>query len=271
MDTHHTTLLATAALLTAAVGAIAQPMPEGLDDMTAAEPAATRVEVVELTTSNDIISGNDDLYTARVEIEARLAGRQLVLGERMFTDRAAGVRHDESFAELVIDLEPAPDVTGTASVGALRVGEGFLGESFQNSVHSFVGGDRMGLAYPDDTRWYPTARLGIEAPLTRRPRGSIKIEGEAFTAVGFRSSLQVAVAYQRAISSALTGRVEVGAMSNHVQTQLLSGHVRELVPTWKVGIEWHGMEIVYSANSLGTRQRHLTVGYRLGWSQREAG
>ena len=97
---------------------------------------------IRLTLANDPISGNekkDDLYTSELALEVQYADRTLVFSERMFTNRDAGTRFDET--ELIVGLAQLPvgEWTAHPEFGVLRVGEGLFGESVQNRVHRVTG------------------------------------------------------------------------------------------------------------------------------------
>lgn len=231
-----------------------------------AAPAAAqvpRLDVVELTTSNDIISGSDDLYTASVGLALDLDGRRLRIQEDMFTDRDAGRRHDETAVSFELDLEPGTGLELSGRLGALQVGEGFMGQSVQNTIHQVVGADQVELAYPDDDRWYPLVGLRLAAPPVEIAGRRVDTTARLLAAPGFRSSF--ALAASTAIPVARDWSLEAGAgvMLNHVESDLLDEHVESMVPTWSAGVAWRRWAVTWSGNTYGTTQGHVALSYRV--------
>lgn len=224
-----------------------------------------RAAELELTTSNDIISGEDDLYTAEIGMRFVLAPRlSLELGERIFTDRDAGSRFDESYMRLETRLPPLAGWHGELRLGALHVGEGVGGQSLQNSVHRAVGSDRVDLAYTGEERWYPTLGLAGRRFLGQRSGAALFTRGELDATPGFRSSLQLALAAERPLAGDWVASGELGLRADHVEDDRLEEHVDGIAPAVRLGISYRRFSATWSWNEYGTETGHVTLGYRLG-------
>jgi len=221
-----------------------------------------RLDVIELKTSNDLISGSDDLYTAELGLAVNLDGHLLRFDEKMFTDRGAGRRHDETSLTLSVNLEPWLGVPMRGAVGGLRVGQGVLGEQVQNNLHRLVGSDAVDLDYPENNRYFPV--LGLHMPWSPGTVFGERLEGSAqlLAAPGFRSSLAVGVTTEHHLTAGFSAELGVGAMANVVQSELLEDHVEPLLPTWSVGVAWRKIALSWSSNTYGTRQRHIALAFR---------
>lgn len=222
------------------------------------------LDVVELTSSNDIVSGTDDLYTAELGMDILLDGRRLRFDERMFTDREAGRRHDETSLVLVVDLEPWLGEGFSGSVGGLRVGKGLFGESFQNAAHGVFGADEVQLAYPGGTDWFPLISLDGDWSTGQVLGQKVWVDATLVAAPGFRSWLDLQLTTRHAVTSNLELEASAGVMANHVESNLIANHVDTLRPIWSAGVRWRGIGLTWSANTFGTSQRHLSLSYRFG-------
>ena len=222
-----------------------------------------RLDVIELTTSNDLISGTDDLYTAEIDIAFELDGRPLRFRERMFTDREADRRHDETSLATSFDLEPWLDLDARGSVGVLRIGKGILGEGFQNAVHGVVGSDAVSLDYLDSGEWYPLLELEVGWSPGSRLAEWFRGSARAVSAPGYRTSIEVAVNTQWMLGRGVEVDAEVGVMGNLVQSDLVRDHIDDLLPTWSIGFSWHQIGLTWSANTYGTEQQHVALVYRV--------
>jgi hypothetical protein len=219
---------------------------------------------VEFTTTNDIISGEDDLYTADLVFTAVLDGFAITLNERMFTDRENGQRHDETVLELRKSIADLWGLDGEVALGALRVGRGLFGETFQNAVHNVFANDEVDLVYPDGTDWHASGRIRLGANLINGDLLSLRTEAEAAVAPGFRSSLAVRLTAGHDFGNRLFAEGGIGVMATHVETDRLREHVDDVVPTWSVAVGWGPMALQWSANTFGTTQRHIGLVYRFG-------
>jgi hypothetical protein len=240
----------------------------------AATPAAraaaqgSHVGIVALTTSNDIVGGTDDFYTAALELTASVDGHPLRFGERMFTDRFAGARHDETFAEADLGRRAALWRGLTAWVGVLRVGRGLFGQSFQNRFHALIGSDELALAYPGRTAWYPTARATLVWPLSTTASDVVFGRSEFFTAPGFRTWVRATAGVEHAFGVSLSVRATAGAMANVVRPDLIARVTRPLLPVWSLAMAWGRVVVTWAGDTLGVSQRYLTLSVRVGRGRR---
>src|SRR5690606_33721164 len=109
------------------------------------------------TTENDILTDNptrDDLYTFSVGLEIERAGFTLSLREDAFTDRAAGVRFDETYLDVARGFVAPRGWNLRLAAGVAHTGHGLLGERVQNAVHRLIDDDEVHLAYRDSS-WHP--------------------------------------------------------------------------------------------------------------------
>lgn len=229
-------------------------------------PATAPAAEITFTTSNDPVSGNerpDDLYTAELALELALDERDLVLTERMFTDRERGVRFDETSLELSRSFRRLAGWSGEAGAGVLHVGRGLLGESVQNAVHRLVGSEEEDLRYAADHRLYPLATLTLVRPLPVSSNlGSVTGRIEAVAAPGFHSSLRAGVQAERSVGAGLAVLAGVAGVLHDVDSGLLGDAIASSGVAWDLGVGWRDLFLVLSHNAYGTETRHLTLGYR---------
>lgn len=231
-----------------------------------AVPAAVPAAEITFTTSNDPVSGNerpDDLYTAELALEIAVDGRDVVLKERMFTDRERGVRFDETSLEVRRPFSRLAGWGGEAGLGVLHVGRGLLGESAQNAVHRLVGSEEEDLRYAADHRLYPLATLTLVRPLPVSSNlGSVTGRIEAVAAPGFHSSLRAGLVAERSLAGGLGVLAGVAGVLHEVDSGLLGDTVASSGIAWDLGVGWREVFLVLSHNAYGTETRHLTLGYR---------
>jgi len=219
-----------------------------------------------LTTSNDLLSrdGGDDLYTAALELELGNEAGRVILGERMFTDRARGVRHDETYLEIGRDL-PTPGGWQTeVRAGLLRVGRGLAGEAAQNVVHRWVGSEPVELRYAEGTDLF--ASLGARSSSALGRWGGVWFGSrvEAYTAPGFRSWVRAELVGERALGAGIAVRARAGARIDDVETSRLAPYVAG--SGWSAGLSifWRRLSLGWSRNDDGTGSQHVTLGVRIG-------
>lgn len=236
--------------------------------LTAALLAAAPVAAieVELTTAEDPIFGNDradDLYTGALGLSLQSAVGSLELGERMFTDRVAGTRFDETFLSLGRELPELDGWQTTVRLGAQHVGRGLLGEGLQNDIHRAIGSDPVNLAYPDRGRWYVAASAVAERPLTTAHARLTLLRVELRTVPGFQSSLRVGLQADAAVGP-VGLRAGFGVVANDVESKLLGDNIESAGLTGELGLTWKRLELRYGYNDYGTASGHLTLAVRLG-------
>lgn len=230
-----------------------------------APPPATAATELALTTSNDIISGEDDLYTAELGVRVGWgAGPTLLLGERIFTDRERGIRFDETYATVRATLPPVAGWHAEVGAGALHVGEGLAGGSLQNRVHRVVGSDPVDLRYPEHGRWFPSVSLAVERTFALRRGMAVIGRGEIEAVPGFRSLAQAELVGERTLTRHLTVRAGLGLLGTRVESRWLGDRLRELEPTLRLGIHFRRLALEWGHNLYGTATDHASIGYRIG-------
>jgi hypothetical protein len=239
-------------------------LPALLPTALVSPPAAAATELA-LTTSNDIISGEDDLYTAELGVRVGWGeGPALLLGERIFTDRERGIRFDETYATVRATLPPVAGWHAEVGAGVLHVGEGLAGESLQNAVHRVVGSDRVELEYPEGDRWFPSVSLAVERVLAVRSGAALSGRGEIEAVPGFRSLAHAEVLAERSVGQHLTVRAGLGLLGTRVESRWLGDRLRELEPTVRLGVHFRRLALEWGHNLYGTATDHATIAYRVG-------
>jgi hypothetical protein len=220
-----------------------------------------------LTIANDPIAGNrrgDDLYTAALDVEIGSPLGRWSFGERMFTDRAAGRRFDETYLELA---RPLPEVRGwqpEAALGVLRVGEGLFGQNVQNELHEAIGSDLLDLAYPDDARWHATVGLAATRSFDLAGARWAQLRVEAVEMVDFRRWVRVGLLADRELAPDLVVRVGLGGRIDEARSPLLGDHLEDRGLTAELGVRYRQLELRYAFNDFGTGTGHLSLAVHLG-------
>jgi hypothetical protein len=220
----------------------------------------------ELVLSNDILAGDvDDRYTAALSAHAPLGTNFVVVfSERMFTDRDAGLRFDETRVALGRHRLGVGNWQVDASFGVVHVGRGLLGESVQNAVHRLVAADPVDLDYVDQERLYaevvaqahgPSQRLG---PLVWRPEFEIGI------APGFANQAVGRVVADAEIAPWLGLSVSVGARWATSNLDLLERHLEPLAAELSVSVlVADRLSLTWTDNAFGTGDDHVHLAWRL--------
>lgn len=222
-----------------------------------------------LTLANDPIAGNrraDDLYTAALAVELASEVGTLSFGERMFTDREAGTRFDETFVELGRELPTWQGWRPEIGLGALRVGEGLIGQQVQNDLHEAIGSELLALAYPDHSSWHATLALRASRPLHLARRGFAEALIEAVEMEGFRRYLRVGVVTDRALTPNLALRVGIGGRIDEAESSLLGDNLEDRGLTAELALRYRRLELRYAFNDFGTGTGHLSLAVHLGGS-----
>ena len=155
--------------------------------------------------NNDLFvdnSVNDDFYSfgGRIELETRQW--TLRWTENGFTNRVERFRFDETYLTLGRQV-PVGRWSLWLEFGAMRVGKGFLGQGAQNTIHDWIGEDRVFLPYLEEEK--SRLHLAFES-------GRLFSLGEHFslgpqfgirTSVGYKSNTLVGL---RGVWHCLSGR-----------------------------------------------------------------
>jgi hypothetical protein len=241
--------------------------------LTLAGPGAEAAEL-QLTVANDPVSGSsrpDDLYTAELGLAVDFERVRVTAGERMFTDRERGLRFDETFLTVGLDLPELAGWAAEANLGVLRAGRGLLGQDVQNEVHRWTGSDEVDLPYAPGNHHFPTAALSLARPLRRIGATHLRSEAGAFTAPGFRHWLRAGVVAERPLGDRAAVRFGLGARADQVDTDWLGDRVSDIAPTAELAVAYRSLVLRWSYNDYGTRTGHLTLGVRLFESGRLRG
>lgn len=227
-----------------------------------------------LTIANDPILGNgegDDLYTAGLGVEVQRGFRYFAAGERMFTDREAGQRFDETYLSAYQRLAAWGPWQPTVGLGVLHVGEGLLGQSVQNSIHEAIGSDVLHLDYVDRDRFFGElfARLERSDLLGRGRLVTTAVELRA--APGFRSWLRAMTSYEAPFGKRFSWRAGLGVHAEEAELPLLEKNVESLAPAGELGIAWRSLNLLWSYNDLGTATSHLTLSLKVPLQQLAGG
>ena len=227
--------------------------------------AAEAVEV-RLTTENDLVGDDqtpDDLYTFSLGLEAQFRGYTVSLRENAFTDRAAGVRFDETYLSVGRALPDLGDWRIAAEAGLVHVGHGLFGQSLQNTVHRMIGGDEVDLRYVGSSlhprlamtaeRSYPIGERLDAGPFARFD----SVPGlRTYSVVGAHGSWQP--------TANLAVQAVVGGRHTHASLDYLEPHLAEYAAVARIGVVLNERYILsWSYNEYGDEREHLTVGYRL--------
>ncbi len=226
--------------------------------------AAAAAGELYLTTSNDLISrdGGDDRYTASLAVELDNDFGRILIGERMFTDRERGWRHDETYLELARDLHSRWGWRTEVRAGLLRVGRGLFGESLQNQIHRWVGADQLDLEYVGGTDHFASLGATSESPLGNLGPFHLSGRAEAYMAPGFRSWMRAELGAERNLENEIAIRARVGVRIDDVDSFRLAPNVGE--SGWSAGlsVSWRRFQLGWSRNDHGTGADHLTLAVR---------
>jgi hypothetical protein len=226
-----------------------------------ATPSGQAAEL-ELAIANDPVTGSsqpDDLYTSDLSLGLRFDHFQLVLGERMFTDRERSLRFDETHLSARFALPAFAGWSAVGAAGVLQVGEGLLGQRVQNAVHRAIGSDELALPYVDD-ELHPTFAVTLARPLATPGPAVARAEVTADLVPGLRSTLGAQLVAERALGGSRAVRAALGVRADHVEHQALAPRVASLGPTAEVGLAWRSLTLRARWNAYGTRSTHLALG-----------
>jgi hypothetical protein len=223
-----------------------------------------------LTHENDLFSGTpveDDLYTATVGIAYERSGWRFRLNERLFTDRAAGLRFDESFLTVSRELlQPSRESTRRwslrAEAGVVRRGRGLFGQGTQNFIHEIVNEPEVRLPYIAGTSVHLAAALELSRtiPLGQGARLRPLIAAES---AGFKEAARIAVEFRQQLPRGWWLVGELGGRLSETEFAPLAPWMDGSAPTYLLGAgyrEW--ISLSWSENAFGTEDRHLHLRLR---------
>ena len=227
-------------------------------------PAASAAEG-SLTVTNDAITSNprpDDLYTSDLRLGVEWGGRQLIAGERMFTDRVAGYRFDESYLAVAFPDHQVKGWDVALTAGALHVGEGLLGQRVQNHIHRAVGSEEVNLSYIQASRVFPTIQGDASRSLGRLGALDLTAHANTYSAPGFRSWARFDVTTDQRLGWGFALHYGAGARADLIESDWLEGHIDGISPTAYLGVSYRTFEVRWSYNDYGTGTPHISVGFR---------
>lgn len=226
-------------------------------------PAPVSAADFHLILANDPIFGNqegDNLYTAGLGVEVQRGFRIFKGGERMFTDREAGQRFDETYLSLEQRMANWGAWEPTLGLGVLHIGHGLLGQSVQNSIHEAIGSDLLDLDYPAHNRFFGELVARLERADLLGGGRLLSTAIELRSAPGFRSWLRVMTTYEAPFAKHFTWRAGLGVHAEDAHLRLLERNVESLAPAGELGIAWRSLTLLWTYNALGTASSHLVLG-----------
>lgn len=226
-----------------------------------------------LTTNNDFLTDYptpDDLYTFSLVLEADVGRATLAFREHAFTDREAGVRFDESHLVVGWTLPSFGRWLARAEIGTVRVGRGLLGEDAQNALHRFLGDEVLELEYVGDGEIHPSLRIAAERPQEVGPALTVGPWIDLFAGPGFGSYAVFGTRGAWQLNPTLRIRGMLGVRLAETSVEALDPHFADASATAELGITYRDRLFVsWTYNRFGTEQEHLSLGYRLGWPDRD--
>jgi hypothetical protein len=230
-------------------------------------PASGRLAAQELefSTENDLFtsdSARDDLYTFAFALTTESRGTRFALREDAFTDRAAGVRFDETGWSLGHRLPTWRSWQSYGEAGAVRLGRGLFGEEVQNTVHRAVGSDELALTYLEPSLHGRLAFATERAWATNDGfMAGPRLELEWVSDV--RAHAIVAADLQWRPFPSLAVDLLAGARWSAADLAALAPHVKPFAAVAEVGVTLHDrIRLAWSYNDHGDGHTHLALGYR---------
>jgi hypothetical protein len=207
---------------------------------------------------------HDDLYTGAVGLWVARGPVELTLIENTFTDEVNVVRFDETWIGATGLLAVRAPWALALDGGVVHVGEGLLGESFQNFLHEIVGASEVSLPYIEDADWYGV--LGLEAGRPwysgERVTATVRLEGRQ--AFGFKGHALAVVGARWQLRPSLSLYGFVGPRYTETELAELKPWVHGLAPTGAIGLRYKSLlDVSYNYNDFGTEDHHWRVG--LSW------
>ena len=237
------------------------------------QAAPAPADNISLVLANDFLASNeldDDLYTAAFLIDIDQGHYRWQVGENLFTDKDNGLRFDETFltVERSVFREGPWRVWGQA--GVLHVGEGFLGENAQNSVHGLIGGEDVELDYIDEDSYHATARVKVDRDLPDWRRVDFSATAEVYGAFGFKTHASTALQARRPINRIVTLHGALGGRYSTTELDALDARTQRFGVTWEAGaVLYDKVSLAWSQNHFGTGSQHFNVVYHVEKESRQ--
>ena len=216
------------------------------------------------STENDILRGDgtpDDLYTFSAAIEIERGPYTFTLREDAFTDRAAGLRFDESHLTIGRTFFAPRSWNVHLGLGLAHVGRGLLGEGTQNLVHRLIGDERVELPYLESSV-HPRLELRTERLRSLGDRLDVGPALELDTVPDLRTLAAAGVQIRWEPVERVTAHLELGARWSHADSAPLEPHLDGLAAAARVALVYDERFLVsWSYNDRGDEREHVSVGY----------
>jgi hypothetical protein len=226
-----------------------------------------------LETENDLLSKSatpDDLYTFSFAAAVEQGPLLFSLRENAFTDRAAGIRFDETYLSVGRSLAWRGFAL-SGEIGVAHVGKGLLGQGAQNTVHRWIDDDQVYLRYGSGSL-HPHAAFVVQRPLATTAVGDFAAIADADVTPGLKSVGFVGARAVLAPRAPVSVDVAAGARFAHASLESLEPHLERAAPAVRISILLRGSVYVsWSVNQFGDGREHLSAGYRFGSSPTAAG
>lgn len=236
-------------------------------------PGATPAvaQVLRFSTENDLLTDRarrDDLYTFSLSLEIERKGWALSLRENAFTDRAAGVRFDETYLSLGRSLGDFGPWNLGGEVGLVHRGHGLFGERVQNTVHRAIGGDEVELDYLG-SGLHARLALVAERRFAAGPRLDWGPRLEADVVPGLRSWALVAATVTWRPSPLVAVEALAGGRFTDASYAALEPHLESRTLAAEIGVVFAERYFLsWSYGDFGEKREHLAAGYRLPFGER---
>jgi hypothetical protein len=233
----------------------------------AALTAGVHAAEIDLRHINDQFAASpveDDLYTATLGIAGTVNDWTLGLDEYVFTDRANGLRFDETYLTVARDLlRPDSKWRLRARIGAVHVGKGLYGERLQNFVHSILGEDEVDLAYVPGSQSYVFVRLNVSRRLHANER-LIFLPLVEIESAGFKEHARAALGVRFDLSERFNLHAEAGARFTDTSYAPLVLWIKDSEPTFGVGAGYKNfLDLTWTSNYFGTGDNHWHISMHL--------
>lgn len=250
---------------TSAMSTAARTMTLALILLLAPAIATLAAQELEFTTENDLFTdetSRDDLYTFAFALATERHGTRFALREDAFTDRAAGVRFDETSWSFGRPLPVWRSWQSHAEAGAVRLGRGLFGEDVQNTVHRALGSDEVALTYLEPS---VHGRLAFATERSWSPGGSFavgpRVELEWVSDVRAHAIVAAAAAWRP--HPLLTVDLLAGGRWSDADLALLAPHIEPFGAVVELGVTvYERIRLAWSYNDHGDGRTHLALGYR---------
>jgi len=201
-----------------------------------------------------------DLCTAAVGLSVATRRLEFALTENMFTDEVNVVRFDETWVSATGALPIRGPWFVALDGGVVHVGEGLLGESFQNSLHDIIGASEVALPYIEDADWYGVLGIETERRWHSSDRVTASVRLEAREAFGFKSDALAVVSADWQLRPSLALYGFAGPRYTGTELPELKPWIHGLAPTAAIGLRYKSLlDVSYNYNEFGTEDHHWRV------------